>query len=180
MVYYVSEKGPQCCVSCVIGSEPRGDSTSVLFPCFCLFWCVITSDWRSTWHLLPYQERSAAHWAWTQPAPPKKDKANTVKVQTTHSPSERNPPRRWLSPQRQLEWDGEKNKFVKPHRATQLRVHNVTHNVAKSHTDYLSPPNVTVSSLRAVFMVDLHFLWILWLARLPILLICRNGIKCSK
>ena len=62
--------------------------------------------------------------AWTQP----KDKANTFQAQTTHSPSERNPPRRWPSPLRQLEWDREreKNKFIKPHRLTQLLIHNVT------------------------------------------------------
>lgn len=47
-----------------------------------------------------------AQWDWTQP----KEKANLIQDLTTHSPSERNPPHHWLSPQRQLEWDRERER----------------------------------------------------------------------
>lgn len=67
------------------------------------------------------RRRALAPWT----GKPPKGKANVIQGLTKHSPSERNPLRRWLSPQRQLERETEKERggkkndeFKKPHRAT--------------------------------------------------------------
>lgn len=68
------------------------------------------------------RRRALAPWT----GKPPKGKANVIQSLTKHSPSERNPPRRWLSPRRQLERERDRERerwkkndeFKKPHRAT--------------------------------------------------------------
>lgn len=119
IIHYVSEKGPKCCVSCGSALEPWRGLTSMNFHVFILF--VVRTYKQVIEHLTPALEHNETHYSigW-----------NTHFL-STHSPSERNPHPRWLSPQRQLELNKQKKR--KEIKFTVLRSLS---NKSKWHTDY--------------------------------------------
>lgn len=97
---YVSESSLQCCVSCVGGSESLQWLGVTVVPMFLFAW-IGNCEWlreHLTSAALPGDEHSA-RCSWTQP----KGAVDMIRGLAEHSPSGRNPPRRWLSPRRQLQ-----------------------------------------------------------------------------
>lgn len=94
IVDYVSVKGPKCCVSCVVVSEPlKGHDVSVV-PLF-LFALTCNHKWLEE-HLTSAALPGEEGWlSGLERNPKKKQTLSSVLcyVLTTHSPSERNPPR---------------------------------------------------------------------------------------
>lgn len=94
IVDYVSVKDPECCVSCVVESEPLKRLDVSVVPLF-LFALICNHEWLEE-HLtsaaLPGEERWLSG---LERNPKKKLTLSRVLcyVLTTHSPSERNPPR---------------------------------------------------------------------------------------